>query len=141
LREEVIKENLKRYLSIKKWSYILQVIIVAAILYFGYTKSILEQGTSMYSIVGVGIIAVSSLSFYIYKDAKLKKNIENKNLKAVVVNFAVKDVNQLFRRPRLKIQELNKSYEIIFGIEINQFDGKKVTIVYDEGTKMILDMY
>lgn len=141
MREEVIKANLERYLSIKKWSYILQVIIVAAILYFGYSKSVIEQGTSIYSIVGVGVIALSSLIFYIYKDAKLKKNIEEKNLKAVVVKFSVEDVNQLFRRPRLKIQELNKSFEIIFGIEINQFDGKKVTIIYDESTKMILDIY
>lgn len=141
MREEVIKANLERYLSIKKWSYILQVIIVAAILYFGYSKSVIEQGTSIYSIVGVGIIALSSLAFYIYKDTKLKKNIENKNLKAIVIKFSVEDVNQLFRRPRLKIQELNKSFEIIFGIEINQFDGKKVTIVYDESTKMILDIY
>ncbi|MGB3367486.1 MAG: hypothetical protein WBA54_08360 [Acidaminobacteraceae bacterium] len=141
MREEIIKENMERYLSIKKWSYILQVIVVAAILYFGYTKSVLEQGTSIYSIVGVGIIALLSLSFYIYKDIKLKKNIANKNLKAVVLKFETKDVNQLFRRPRLKIKELNKSYEILLGIEINKFDGKKVTVVYDDSTKMILDIY
>lgn len=141
MREEVIKENLKRYLGIKKWSYIMQVVIISAILYFGYTKSVLEQGTSIYSIIGVGIIAVVTLFYYLYKDSKLKRNIENKKLKAVVVKFSLEDVNNLFRRPRLKIRELNKSYEIIFGIDVNKFEGKKVTIVYDESTKMVLDIY
>lgn len=141
MREEIIRANLKRYLSIKKWSYVMQVAIVTAILYFGYKNTVIPGDTSIYSIVGVGAIAILTLCYYIYKDLKLKKNIDNKKLKAVVVNFAIEDVNQLFRRPRLKIKEINKSLEIIFGIEINKFDGKKVTIVYDESTKMILDIY
>ena len=141
VREDIIKSNLARYLSIKKWSYALQIIIIGAILYFGYKKATVGQEISIYYIVGVGIIAFLSLALYVYKDLKLKKNIEEKKLSAIVISFSMENVNQLFRRPRLKIHELNKSYEIIFGIEIEKLEGKKVTVVYDEATKMILDIY
>lgn len=141
MREQIINQNLKNYLSIKRWAYIIQIVMISGILYFGYDKLVILQGNSIYSFIGLGLIAFGVLAYYISRDMQLAKNVREKKLKIINLRISLDDVNKLYRRPKLKIKELNKSFEIIFGIDIDVFEGKKVNVVYDEKTKMILDIY
>ncbi|BEP29589.1 hypothetical protein [Helicovermis profundi] len=141
MREKIINQNMRVHLKFKKSSYFIQLAMLLAILYFGYAK--LNESPENLKVFYIILISVSFLIFLnsIYKDYRISKNVEKKDLVIVKELIDLKNINNFARLPKIKLISKKISLTPLYGLDVAKFANKSCYLVYDPKTKTLVDIY